>query len=647
MKRILQLDNQLANQIAAGEVVERPASVVKELIENSVDAGATRIAIDIERGGARLIRIVDDGYGIHPDDLPLALSRHATSKIRQFSELCAVQTLGFRGEALASIASVAKLLLRSRLKDQEQGWQATAEGRDMAVSVTPAAATEGTCVEVRDLFYNTPARRKFLRTEKTEFAHIEDVVKREALATPEVSFVLKNNGTVVKRYPAAKESHLMQQKLVAVCGQRFVKQAIQFRGEIDDLKVYGWLGLPEYHRSESDLQLLFVNGRPVKDRMLSHAVRQSYADRLPTGRFATYVIYVECDPNQVDVNVHPTKHEVKFTSPRQLHDFLVKLLDESLQQGHLTQENWLQEADQQTGDTELPKASSMGSEEVNSALLERRNESYSNTYSSSPSTAKPSKTEIAEHQRLYSLLSDDDFSKSDISTDKDRLTKDTPKTTGIRDTAVAKKDSEPDSDPHGGIDNSHTSQPIFLGADSLWKNRYLVFPEDERLWLIDCWRWVVNAVEQQWLAGSAHSKAILIPKGLTINNVELFEDATVFDRLLDLGIELTPSSESQVLLRKLPDLNIPISEQAWLAALQNSLLQANKEFEKAESLRQLIVKNLLESSSSNQKQILNWCKPQLAALAHSKEQAVHWQKFAWPISVTELSQRIEKNVTRR
>ena len=328
--RIKRLDNRLANQIAAGEVVERPASVVKELLENSIDAGASRIEVDIERGGARLIRVTDNGCGVVKEDLSLALSRHATSKISSSSDLAAIDSLGFRGEALASIGSVSRLRFISRTKDSDFAWQATAEGRDMLVDIQPASATVGSRIEVRDLFYNTPARQKFLRAEKTEFGHIEEIFKRHALSNFETAFILKHNHKVIKRVPAGSDRKNYLKRIESICGKAFAEQAIPFNCQHDGIIITGWLGGVNFHRSESDIQYVFINGRPVKDKMLNHAIRQSYQGLLPPGRMPTFVIFLTIDPAKIDVNVHPTKHEVRFDEQRMVHDLLVKSVSDAL-----------------------------------------------------------------------------------------------------------------------------------------------------------------------------------------------------------------------------------------------------------------------------------------------------------------------------
>jgi DNA mismatch repair protein MutL len=326
------LPARLANQIAAGEVVERPASVVKELVENSLDSGATRIDIDIEKGGAKLIRVRDNGKGIVKDELGLALSRHATSKIHTLDDLEAIISLGFRGEALASISSVSRLTMTSRPATQEQAWSAYSEGREMQVKLQPAAHPIGTTVEVLDLFFNTPARRKFLRTEKTEFAHIDELLKRIALSRFDVTINVRHNGKLIKQYRAAKTDAQAEKRIAAVCGSAFVRHMLKIELEHQGLKLHGWITAPEGARQQSDLQYCYVNGRMMRDKLINHAIRQSYETSLRPDQFATYVLFIELDPHQVDVNVHPAKHEVRFHQARLVHDFIYQALSDALAQ---------------------------------------------------------------------------------------------------------------------------------------------------------------------------------------------------------------------------------------------------------------------------------------------------------------------------
>jgi DNA mismatch repair protein MutL len=329
MGRIHPLSETLANQIAAGEVVERPASVVKELLENSLDAGATRLEIDLEAGGARLVRVRDDGAGIDAADLPLAIAPHATSKIRTLDDLERVLSLGFRGEALASIASVSRLCITSATEQAAHGSRldfSTGAGASLA----PAAHPRGTTVEVRELFFNTPARRKFLRAERTEFGHCEEVVRRLALAHFSSGFQLRHNQKSVLSLRPCDGGVEREQRLAALCGDAFLQQALGIEFEASGLLLRGWVALPTFSRASADLQYFFVNGRVVRDRLVTHAVRQAYRDVLYHDRHPAYVLYLEVDPTLVDVNVHPTKHEVRFRDARLVHDFLFHALHRTL-----------------------------------------------------------------------------------------------------------------------------------------------------------------------------------------------------------------------------------------------------------------------------------------------------------------------------
>ncbi len=329
--RIRRLPPQLINQIAAGEVVERPASVVKELLENSLDAGATQIDVEVEQGGVKLIRVRDNGSGIHNDDLALALASHATSKITGPTDLERVTSLGFRGEALASIAAVSRLILISRAAGQERGWQLAGDGLEAQPPV-PAVHPVGTTVEVRDLFYNMPARRKFLRSERTEFGHLEDLIRRLALSRCEVAINLRHNRRPAALLPPANNRAGQEWRLGELCGRVFVDNAVFLEREAAGLRLWGWIGLPTFSRSQTDLQYFFVNSRMVRDKLATHAVRQAYQDVLYQGRQPAFVLYLELDPALVDVNAHPTKQEVRFREARLVHDFLVSSLQQALAQ---------------------------------------------------------------------------------------------------------------------------------------------------------------------------------------------------------------------------------------------------------------------------------------------------------------------------
>ena len=332
------LSPQLANQIAAGEVVERPASVVKELVENSLDAGANKIQIDIENGGANLIRIRDNGCGIPKEELSLALARHATSKITDLDDLEAILSLGFRGEALASISSVSRLALTSRTEAQTEAWQVYAQGRDMETTIKPASHPVGTTVEVANLFFNTPARRKFLRTDKTEFSHIDEVIRRIALTKFNTAFTLTHNGKIVRQYRPASNLNQQLKRVASICGNDFVKNALRIDWKHDDLHLSGWVAIPNFSRTQNDLSYCYINGRMVRDKVINHAIRQAYAQYLPSDAYPAFVLFIDLNPHDVDVNVHPTKHEVRFHQQRLIHDFIYEGISYAL--NNQEQINW-------------------------------------------------------------------------------------------------------------------------------------------------------------------------------------------------------------------------------------------------------------------------------------------------------------------
>jgi DNA mismatch repair protein MutL len=326
------LPSLVANQIAAGEVVERPASVVKELLENSLDAKANSIEIDIEQAGIALIRVRDNGFGIRRDQLLLALNRHSTSKIQNLDDLERINSLGFRGEALASIASISRLTLSSRFYKEEMGYCLRLDGSDTPVLPEPVAHPFGTTLEIRDLFYNTPARRKFLRTEKTELGHLHETIKRLALSRFEVNFKLTHNRKTLMALKVAQNSEEQLQRVAMLCGPDFVSHILKLNEASDDKQLWGWITQPTYSRSQPDMQYFFVNGRMIRDKVISHAIRQAYEDVLYSGRHPSYVLYLTLDPSELDVNVHPTKNEVRFAQSALVHEFLTKAIQKCLAQ---------------------------------------------------------------------------------------------------------------------------------------------------------------------------------------------------------------------------------------------------------------------------------------------------------------------------
>lgn len=397
------LSPQLANQIAAGEVVERPASVLKELCENSLDAGAQRVDVEVEQGGIKLIKVRDDGCGISEADLPLALSRHATSKISDLDDLESVSTLGFRGEALASIASVSRLTLTSNSGDSK-GWKAISEGRDMNVELQPAPHPRGSSVEVRDLFFNTPARRKFLRTEGTEYKRIYDGIKKLALSRMDVAFSLRHNQKVQFNLRPAT-NHAEQEKRVAdICGPLFMEQALYIDNDRTGIRLWGWIGLPTFSRSQPDLQYFFVNGRSIRDKVVSHAVRQAYQDVLYHGRHPAYVLFLEILPSDVDVNVHPTKHEVRFRESGSIHSFVSSTLKNALASDRPQDHLQTGSENSSAGIEGLTQGNALDNQLQQSSLslLSTPSSGYQQTWHGSQSGSNSVNTPLSNYQSLYS-----------------------------------------------------------------------------------------------------------------------------------------------------------------------------------------------------------------------------------------------------
>lgn len=327
---IKQLPSQLVNQIAAGEIVERPASVLKELLENSIDAGASQITVELEHGGMRRVSVRDNGHGINRENLAIALSRHATSKIRTQDDLVNVTTMGFRGEALPSMASVSRFTLTSRASDEEHAWQLSVDGSGQTAEPEPAAHPVGTTVEMADLFYNTPARRKFLRTENTEYQHLDRRFKEQALAHPETGFRLFHNGRAVHSMQPAHDVTEQLRRIGDVMGKEFVSQSLRVDTEAGGMRLHGWISRPTYSRSQRDQQYFYVNNRFVRDKLLMHAVSQAYRDVLHHQRQPAFVLFLDLPPAQVDVNVHPGKHEVRFREDRHIHAFISQSLKRCL-----------------------------------------------------------------------------------------------------------------------------------------------------------------------------------------------------------------------------------------------------------------------------------------------------------------------------
>lgn len=331
--RIQKLSPLLVNQIAAGEVIERPASVVKELLENSLDAKSRQISVEIEKGGQQLIRVCDDGTGIHKDDLPLAVKSFATSKISHIDDLARINTLGFRGEALASICAVTRFNLTSKAAGQEHAWTIKLAGHTDSLELQPAAHPQGTTITAHDLFFNTPVRRRFLRAERTEFEHIETIIKRLALSRFDVGLTLRHAQKTIFNFAAGGDDKIRQQRISRIFSPAFMRESVYFEREASGLRLWGWSGLPTFMRSQNDLQYFYINGRIIRDKLIRHAIGQAYQDLLYPGRQPAYLLYLEMDPEGLDVNVHPMKQEVRFQQPRLIYDFVINNIKKIVNRG--------------------------------------------------------------------------------------------------------------------------------------------------------------------------------------------------------------------------------------------------------------------------------------------------------------------------
>ncbi|NQZ92962.1 MAG: DNA mismatch repair endonuclease MutL [Moritella sp.] len=589
------LPPRLANQIAAGEVVERPSSVVKELIENSIDAGATRIDIDIEKGGAKLIRIRDNGSGVEKDQLGLALSRHATSKLATLDDLEAIDSLGFRGEALASISSVSRLTFTSRTQAQTEAWQAYAEGRDMQVKIKPAAHPIGTTVEVVDLFFNTPARRKFLRTDKTEFNHIDELVKRIALSRFDLQVTLKHNGKVIRSYRPASTVEQQERRVASITSTNFMANCMALDCEHSDIKLWGWIGLP-HDNAPMDVQYSYVNGRMMRDKLINHALRQAYEEATGIAAPPAYVLFIEVSVREVDVNVHPAKHEVRFHQARLVHDFIFqgvfKAITEGISPSMPAAELPVQEAISYPGQAPI---TSNGNVSVNEQTTEHgriadsadynvnasistaaygdvmpmqsqhgygvTDKSLGSTSATSSSYAQqrqymPDKPSAGAIKQYHHLLQP---SKAEI-TELQQATRNTTTTSVNQGRQVGSNTQS---------NEQHTARVKLL---SLVRDNYLLVQDDDALLLADVLAmWQVNCKMQllaTWEQGVI-SQPLLLPISIKLDK-NFVETAKNQQNLLNrLGLELNYSNAATIIVRKVP----AQLRQANLSAVLPELLQ--------------------------------------------------------------------------
>lgn len=538
MSRIELLSPQLANQIAAGEVVERPASVVKELLENAIDAGASKVQVDVEQGGVKLIRIRDDGYGIDRDDLALALSRHATSKIKILDDLEAVASLGFRGEALASISSVSRLTLTSRAQGQESAWQVKAEGRDMEAELSPAAHPQGTTVEMRDLFFNTPARRKFLKTEQTEYRHLEEVVKRLALSRFDLHFQLSNNNRVVHQLKPADSEAMRERRIGSLLGSGFIEQSIHLdiAAEASGLRLWGWIGLPTYSRSQADQQYFFVNGRVIRDKLVTHAIRQAYADVLFSGRHPCYVLYLELDPALVDVNVHPTKHEVRFREGRLVHDFIFRTLHRVIAD---------QRPKDNSGSVDPMAALSGQSQPLNQSFDQQRMSLPQSSGQSYVGTSSPAVSPASNGFGAYVQRSSSSFSAADVQGQVAGYAQLHPQNSGVQEPVAPDFTALPKEDlPPMGFALAQLHGIYILAQNAQGMVLVDMHAAHERI--------VYERMKSSWDADGIRSQPLLVPVSLNVSESEAeiaIEQVETFTRL---GFAVERLGQESLSIREVP-----------------------------------------------------------------------------------------------
>jgi len=581
--RINRLSLQLANQIAAGEVVERPASVVKELMENALDAGSTSISVDIVQGGLSLIRVRDNGRGINQEDMHLAVSRHATSKLNSLTELENIASLGFRGEALASISSVSRLALHSKSREAEcNAWCIdTGNETDFAnykADLIPSSLPDGTMLEVRDLFFNTPARRKFLRSEKTEFRYIEDVFKRIAMSFFEVSFQLTHNKKLIKKLPAIKNQQGKLQRLQKLFGAEFCQAAISIdfnSQELIDLGIihlWGWVANPNYLRHQANQQYFYVNGRFVRDKLLNHAIRQVFQDLIPSDKYAAYVLYLDIDPCQVDVNVHPTKHEVRFRHSRMIHDFIVSALNQAF----------------------ATPFSADKSEDI-SISNDHLGDSYNNSYKTEAPHPKQIQENLSGLERLYANNNGQNSPKPSYQPKNlgERLNSQAHSQENFSQNWLSRESSF--SKPEACVDSNHfesshkekeSVRKELLGAQPLAiiNSRFFVAEMNAELWLIDldsC----LSAINELTLAHAVQgqqnlaTQRLLIPENMIIKANALDTLQCYQEQLREYGIEFTLSGPESIMLRQIAKLPFRVDLHAMFANLVEFLSQHSCESE--------------------------------------------------------------------
>ncbi|WNK21359.1 DNA mismatch repair endonuclease MutL [Halomonas piscis] len=565
------LDPRLANQISAGEVVERPAAVAKELMENAIDAAARRIEVEVEQGGARLIKVRDDGTGIAEGDMARALSRHATSKIETLDDLEGVSSLGFRGEALASISAVSRLSLTSNaLDDPRDGFRVVAEGRSMEARVTPAPHPRGTSVEVRDLFFNTPARRKFLRTEKTEFAHLEEAFRRQALSRYDVAWTLRHNRKTVHQLPPGDSAAARERRIASLLGKTFIEHARHIERQVGDLRLSGWVGLPTHSRAQADQQYFFVNGRVVRDRLVAHAVRQAYRDVLYGGRHPVFVLYLDVDPDVVDVNVHPTKHEVRFRDGRKVHDFLFSSLHHCLAD---TRPDAVAEpsAEAAVGSSESVPAA-QGGVGADDGRFEQQGMALSPApghhagAAGSSAVGHPGAARVRRFMQGYQALHPDH--------EETLLTPRSPEESALDVTQAPGGDAPATAEAGMPAEDPTAAPPLGFALGQL-HGVFILAQNAKGLVIVDMHaaheRIVYERMKRQLEAAGVDAQPLLVPVSLAASRQEVAIAESEADAIRRLGIELDAAGPETLLVRQLPALLAGADPEALVRAMLEEL----------------------------------------------------------------------------
>ena len=554
-RRIKKLSTHLANQIAAGEVISRPASVVKECVENSIDAGATQITIEIEQAGKRLIKITDNGAGIQKDDLPLAISAHATSKVYDLNELESVVSLGFRGEALASIASVSRFSIYSKVKDEDHGWKIIQNGRLDIPTTEPTPHPVGTTVEIRDLFFNTPARLKFFKTEKTEFSHIESCVKKIALSNEKVGIKLIHNEKIIYNLPAADNDLLKEKRIAKLLAEEFLFNALEIECESVGLSLKGYVGLPTYSRSQNDWQYFYVNGRMVKDLCIAHAIKQAYSDVLYHGRHSVFVLYLTLPADGVDVNVHPTKSEVRFRDSRLVHDFIYSQLNKVLAQAKA---GGFSEDGEVDGEEAGGEYNIGGAENINNI-----NSQSSNSFANAQAA-----NNFVNNQAANNFAMTKNTSGSDAFVNNSQDLTNLPDWTDLLKQAPELKsqdslsfesivNSGSDKNPELETKIENKIPPLGYAICQL-KGIFILAENEKGLVIVDMHaaaeRVSYERMKSQLQDEGVKRQVLLVPVMLDVGNKLAAVAESYADKLLDLGFVIEPMGENKLITREFPQL---------------------------------------------------------------------------------------------